>query len=401
MKEKKHGQIDKKQYEKDVRKYETLRFFAKGGLKRFFKYDYKYTEPEGGPFLIMANHAVNLDPVLLGLAFPHMYFVASEHILSWGAASKLIVSLLHPIARKKGSVDALTVLEIRRRLNLGASIGIFPEGNRTMSGVTESIHPTTVKLVRSCKCGLITYRIKGGFLLNPRFSKKLRRGKTSGDIVNVYTKEDLAGMTDDEIYKAICEDLYENAFETQRKNNYRYKCKAPAKGMPTALYLCPECGSYCSLEGGDDYIRCKNCSMTAYYDEYGRLTGAKSVSSYDEWFLMQKPSLEKAPETLVFRDGGVKISTVPEGEHERKATPYTEIIMDRKRLTLRGEECEIGEDISAIPSMMYYGVNNLVFYIGREYFVVTGDMTFNARKYIDLYETARAASDRERTDRDE
>lgn len=385
MKQRKHRQISEKQYKKDVRKYEFIRFLAGGILTKFFHYEYKFNKlDENGPYLIMANHAVELDPVLLGIAFPHMYFVASEHIFSWGFWSKLIVNILHPIARKKGSVDALTVLEIRRRLALGANVGIFPEGNRTMSGETERIHPTTVKLIRSCKCGLVTFKIKGGFMFNPRFSRKFRKGPITGETVNMYSKEDIEAMTDEELYERLCEDLYENAFDTQRERNYRYISKAPARGLEAGLYWCPVCNSFGTLHSTDTEIVC-TCGMRASYDEYGRLGGV-DIPSYDKWYHAQREALAALPDKVLEDREGVR-AYIGTDDHKRVALDVNGFGMDGKRLYLTKDGVTVRESpLSEIPSVTYFGVNNLVFYIGRDYHIVTGDLYFNARKYIDKFE---------------
>ena len=49
-----------------------------------FNYQYDSLKDVEGPYLLVANHNLELDPVLVGEAVgKHIYFVASEHIARW------------------------------------------------------------------------------------------------------------------------------------------------------------------------------------------------------------------------------------------------------------------------------------------------------------------------------
>ena len=58
-----------------------------------------------GPCIVISNHVTDMDPFLVAMSFPHkqLYYVASEHIFRIPVASKVIETLLDPIARKNSS----------------------------------------------------------------------------------------------------------------------------------------------------------------------------------------------------------------------------------------------------------------------------------------------------------
>ena len=67
---------------------------------------------------------------------------------------KLLKFLLNPIPFKKASTDFTILRTCRQVASEGGSIAIFPEGNRTYSGKTEYIKPSTIKMMKFLNGGL-------------------------------------------------------------------------------------------------------------------------------------------------------------------------------------------------------------------------------------------------------
>ena len=184
------------------------------------------------PALIVSNHNADFDPVFVAMAFQeHMYFVASEHVFRWGLVSRLLVGLFGPIARRKGMADAQSAMQILRALRKGHNVCLFAEGNRSFSGVTGPVFPATGKLARASRAALVTYHIKGGYLCTPRWALTRRHGRMEGELVHVYSPEELRGMTDEEVNAAIAADLYEDAYDRQREEMRPYPGRRLAEGQ--------------------------------------------------------------------------------------------------------------------------------------------------------------------------
>ena len=189
-----------------------------------FNYRFRINKIKG-PYIVVCNHVTDWDPLLVGAAFRHqMYFLASEHIMRLGFVSRLLDWLVHPIVRQKGGSAAGAVKEMLRALKSGCSVAFFPEGNRSWDGVTRDFPASTGKLVKTGGVSLVTFRLRGGYLSSPRWSgDTVRRGQMRGELVKVYTPEELKSMSALQINAAIARDIHVDAFEDQRSRPVLYR----------------------------------------------------------------------------------------------------------------------------------------------------------------------------------
>ena len=245
-----------------------------------------------GPFVVVSNHNTDLDPLLVISAFrQHMYAVGSEHIFRRGFVTALLKFFFDPVARPKGSRATVTAIEMLRRLREGRSLLLFAEGNRSYNGLTMPIEPATGKLLKKAGCSLVTFRLTGGYFTSPRWSgASFRRGRLDGGVVRVYSPEELAAMSAEQVNAAIFADIFEDAYAEQAVRRIRYRGRKLAEGIGTALFLCPRCERVGTVYGRGGEILCP-CGLRGTYDEYGDLSGNFPFTSVRDWDLWQKPRL--------------------------------------------------------------------------------------------------------------
>ena len=274
--------------------YRLLRPVAYLAAKIMLNYSCKPAPEVDGTYIVLANHTTNWDPILVGCSFKKpMNFIASEHAMRMGFLSKIISSLFMPIQRVKGSTDAAAALGMVSMLRKGVCVGLFPEGTRSFDGTTEELHPTTGRLIKMSGASLITYRLQGGYLTSPRWGYKLRRGKTYGEVVNVYTPEQLKAMSPAEITACINRDIAENAFDRQLQKAYKYHVKGIAEGVERVLYMCPQCYAIGSITSSGNSVSC-SCGMHATMNKYGFFEGSDiKFGSIDRWNVWQKEQMQK------------------------------------------------------------------------------------------------------------
>lgn len=355
--------------------YKTLRFPVIWYLKLKFGYKYKKAKSLPDNYIVLSNHTTDFDPLFVAASFKNqMYFVASEHITRWKKLYAFLKFGFDPIIRHKATVAGSTVIQVLRKTKRGANVCIFAEGVRSWDGVTALILPSTGQLVKRAGCGLVTYRISGGYLTSPVWATGgCRKGDISGQIVRIYTKEELAEMSIEEVNAVIKRDLYENAEQRQRDQGSLYKGKALAEGLEKLLYICPDCGNQNCLSTRKDALVCSDCGKTFVYDMAGRLSGCSVKALADK----------QAEQTARDVSAGKEYS-VP------KASIYT---IDKKTARLLGEGSLIlsSEIISCggitvpmaeVGDMAIHGKNALVFCHGDVYYELLVESPYSAYKFL-------------------
>ncbi|MBQ6798504.1 MAG: 1-acyl-sn-glycerol-3-phosphate acyltransferase [Oscillospiraceae bacterium] len=333
-------------------------------------------------YLVLANHATDWDPLFVGAAFKRqMYFVASEHIARWKFVFKLIDFLLAPIMRYKGTVAASTVVDTLRKIKAGNNVCIFAEGARTWDGVTAQFLPSTGKLVKSAKCGLVTYRLIGAYFVSPNWSEKsLRRGPIRGEVANIYTKEQIAGMSVQEINEAIARDLYVDAYADQLRDPKPYKTRHLARGFENLLFICPDCGAVDTFSAEKDTAVCSACGHSIRYSEYGMLEGT-AVSTVKELFAWQKQEVGKAAEKgAVYTSPNGTLLTID--NHVESEVSSGKVSLSDTALTCGDTVIPLDE----ISDLTMHGRHAIVFTAGRKYYELLPERPSNTLKYQLLFE---------------
>lgn len=345
------------------------------------KFGYRYKTVKNLPdnYIVLSNHATNFDPVFVAVAFPHMYLVGSEHISRWGFASKLLKFFLAPILRPKGAVASATVKEILQTLRSGKNVCLFAEGSCSWDGTPNSILPSTGKMVQKARCGLVTYRLRGGYFTYPRWSTSgKRKGPVFGEPVNVYTAEQVAAMSAKELNEAIIRDLGEDAYVRQLAEPKAYRSGHAAEGLEYLLYRCPECGGLDTLHTHGDTVECSSCGLKFRYDEFGMLHGVPfdTLKAYQDW--QESQTAEDAVEGRGYSSPHGTLIAVANST----ATPLSEgpVSMTAEAITCG----DVSVPMEEISNLDIHGKNVLVFTAGKTYYELKPEG--NGFKYMLLYQ---------------
>ena len=324
-------------------------------------------------FLAVTNHTQNLDPALMVLGLNrHIRFVANS-TLGKGKAGHLFRHFFGFILREKGAKGDVVTRQIEENLKAGVSVGLFPEGNRSWDGATEFISKRTAKMVKESGAALVTYRLTGGYLLKPRWAATKRHGPMRGELVHEFSPEQLAAMSEDEVYKAMCDDLYVDAYKEQALHGDVYRGKRLAEGMQYAAYLCPCCHRFGTIETSGNDISC-SCGLKATYNEYGRINGEKlPFDTLMEWNRFQKEWMAANADGLraktsepIASDSHFHVMRISEGVPETLSDDATmSIYGDRLEITFPTEGREtIVYDLYEITGMGNFLARSVYFNCG-------------------------------------
>lgn len=359
--------------------YRLLYHLIKWPVKFTFGYTWENDKLEE-PTLVVSNHVTDVDFlfVAIGLQGSHTYFVASDHMMRWGWLSKVINWLVAPIARRKGTTAMDTAMTMMRKLRAGHSVCVFGEGESSWNGQSIPIYPATATLARVSGKPLKTFRIEGGHLTMPRWGKGLRRGRVHGHVVNTYTPEQLKAMTPDEINEAINRDIYEDAWERQKKQPVRYRSRKRAEALETALFLCPKCRRIGTIRGKGHQVLCE-CGYRVEMTEYGTFEPAapfENIAQWDKWQMECLKNGDYAPESKLLDEKMTLYRLTEEGSKEQIAQGT--LLLEQNVLRVADQQFEL----AGISQLALIQKRVIVMTYGDVYYEIRADEPRCLRKYL-------------------
>lgn len=340
--------------------------------RMIYKYNAKKSNiKQKGPFLILANHSIALDPAFIGLSFnTPIYFVASDQIFNLGFVTKLLKFIFNPISKTKSLSDVGTIKKMKRIIDEGGNVCILPEGNLTYTGATAPLGPSIAKLVRFLNVPIIFYRTKGFYLSNPRWGVTRRYGKTMGGIKSILYPKDYQTLTNDELYEVIKKEFTYNCYTEPRES---YHGKKKAEGLERLLFICPNCHKLMTLRGEGDDIRCFSCGYQVHYNEYGYLEDQEKEISLVEIDQKNKENLitylDQFTGELIFKDKAIAFFTHQE---KKENQGMIEICMTPKGISFKGSLLNLNYQYKEIINVAIQGKNKLIIYFmdGKTLFLV-------------------------------
>ena len=370
-----------------LKRWRFLHWLIRGYVRRRFNLTAEPCKTDG-PCLIVANHVTNWDPLLLALSFPDrpIRFVASEHIFRHGPVSKLLEWLVAPIPRKKAASGADTVMAVLRALKAGDSVCLFAEGDASWDGLTHPVFPATGKLARMSGMKLVTYRLEGGYLSQPRWARYRRRGKIRGAAVGIYTPEELKAMKGPEITALIDRDLFEDAFRRQQTEHVRFRGKNRAEGIERGFFVCPKCGELGQIEGVGDRVVC-TCGLDLLYTEEGFFDPPEPVATLAEWEVRQQRALDAlcaSAAGLLFSDDHMTLREITAGHRETRLA-VGELRQYADALEIGGQRFPLEE----IDDMAMVKTGILLFSMRERYFEIRAADDICLRKYLMIRQKSR------------
>lgn len=380
-------------------------------LSRKFNFEYDTITVDHSPYIVIANHVTNWDPILIGLSFrKSMYYVSTDHVLRMGWKSKLLKFFFSPIARAKSTQEIQTVITIFRRLKENCNICIFAEGNCSYDGVTGEIQRSIGKLVKKSGVALVTYRFSGSFFTFPRWARFMRKGKMSGKLVQTYSPEKLAAMSEDEIYEAIKNDIYVNAYDDQKKNPAAFRGKLPAESLETALYCCPQCRQFATLTSRDDELFC-TCGFRVRFNEFGYFEypeGSRTppephspppFTTILDWSKWQSGEINALAERAVAFDSNVPIFSDPDQELFLVARASSNTLLTKGTLCLYNDRISfisaasetVEFPLATIVDMSTITMKTIIFSTKEnKVYEVHSEHPRSALKYLEMFKAIKA-----------
>jgi len=312
-----------------------------------------------GPYILLANHVHNFDPVFIQHFWPRIIcYVTNDTVwkLKW---LRGLLDSVGFIPKKKMTTDSATVRGILTQIKKGRIIGIFPEGKRSWGGRTLPIIASTASLIKKLKLPVVTVKIEGAMMSGPRWAKAPRRGKIYLVPEETLTAEQIATMSTDDVLETITKALaHDETVFLKAHPNLKYRSNAPAEYLELYLYACKDCGALATMRSEKDRFFCQACGSTYRFTPYAELTHEKTVEtiSLEAWNAAQKDLTQKAMtdagDITLFMDEDVDLYEYIRMESLQHLGNGT---LKMTASTMRFEDAE--GNVRAFPAKQVSGVN--------------------------------------------
>lgn len=127
-----------------------------------------------GPYLVLANHVSNSDPIVLQLASRrHLRFMARKELFGMGWMGKFMTWWgAFPVSQATADVGALKTA--MRLLSEGEAVCVFPEGRLSPNGELVELLPGSAMLALRSGSPVVCVGLRGSTALMPYPSEKPR-----------------------------------------------------------------------------------------------------------------------------------------------------------------------------------------------------------------------------------
>lgn len=364
-----------------------VRFFIKQSYKLKLK-QYKALKDKG-PFIVLSNHTINVDPMVMGLHFPfHLYYIATEQVFNLGFKSRLIKYIVNPIKKSKSISDMETIRKSKRIVDQGGSIGIYPEGNTNYSGITAQIMPSTVKLIKLLKIPVIILNTEGLYLSYPRWAIYRKKGKTTSFIKKIILPESYMDMTDEALYESLKTSLYVNAYDDQESTGNLYKGKKLAHGLEKLIFIDLDKGEPFVTYSDNDTLKSKVSSFKLTYLTNGKVRNDAGVLfdlneievkvkiAYFEFY-------KNTTQYELYKEKGIVRRTYATNREKLGAF---QIALNKDGIYLKNHQQVYKWHFDDVENIVMQGKYQIIVYVNNETYIIRLDDYSSIYKYVLTYQ---------------
>lgn len=312
-------------------------------------------------------------------------FLAQNSLLD-GPLFRILCNLTPFIGIDKGTTDASAVMKCLRYIREGGILAIYPEGNLTYDGELGYINPAIIKMIRMLRVPVIYYTTRGAYGVDPRFGKGFRRGRMTGNVAGRRSLEEIAAMSDGELYDDIRKMLTVDEFS----ESHLYKSKKSAEKLERVIYRCPDCGKIGTIHSKGRYIAC-SCGLAAEYCNdltFRRISGKHAFHRVRDWItdeLEWIKSYVPTTDEIIFRDNDIRIEMRNPDLSFGPALPGT--------IEMKGSHLIIGKhkfDIGTVSNIVLIKKQILMIFTSeQEVYRIKAPEGFCGLKYIHMFHRLR------------
>ncbi len=327
------------------------------------------TEGLKPPYLMLCNHNSFLDfKVLTKAIFPSRanYVVAIDGFIG---REKLLRNV-GCICKRKFTNDIVLVKQLKQVLKNGDIAVVYPEARYSLCGTTAVLPESLGKLCKAMKVPVVTFICHGNHVTSPFWNLHDRGIKpTEAEMTLLFTPEELAGMSVEEINKKLVEAFQYDDYRWQKERGLRTKYKKRAEGLQKVLYQCPACKTEFRMETEGTKLRCKACGKTWVLNELNELTaedGKTEFSHIPDWYEWERSNVRAEVEAGTYTSGelDVHVDSLPNAKGYVRLG-NGKMVHDEKGFRVWGTDDQGMAFSMEIPAATQYSVHIEYEYLGK------------------------------------
>lgn len=327
------------------------------------------TEGLKPPYLMLCNHNSFLDfKVLTKAIFPSRanYVVAIDGFIG---REKLLRNV-GCICKRKFTNDIVLVKQLKQVLKNGDIAVVYPEARYSLCGTTAVLPESLGKLCKAMKVPVVAFICHGNHVTSPFWNLHDRGIKpTEAEMTLLFTPEELAGMSFEEINKKLVEVFQYDDYRWQKERGLRTKYKKRAEGLQKVLYQCPACKTEFRMETEGTKLRCKACGKTWVLNELNELTaedGQTEFSHIPDWYEWERSNVRAEVEAGTYTSGelDVHVDSLPNAKGYVRLG-NGKMVHDEKGFRVWGTDDQGMAFSMEIPAATQYSVHIEYEYLGK------------------------------------
>ena len=277
------------------------------------------TEDLKPPYLLLCNHNAFMDfKVATRVLFPYRanYVVAIDGFIG----REQLLRDIGCICKRKFTNDVTLIRQLKKVVENGNIPVIYPEARYSLCGTTAVLPASLGKFCKMLKVP-VAVLICHGHHINSPFWNLHERGvaPTEADFKLLYTAEELAEATADEVNEKIVSAFQYDDYAWQKERDIRVTYPKRAEGLHKVLYQCPSCRTEFRIASSGTQIYCKACGKSWTMSELGELSadsGETEFSHIPDWYEWERENVRKEVEAGSYSSGElpVKVDSLPNAE---------------------------------------------------------------------------------------
>lgn len=317
-------------------------------------------EKKEGPVIFIGNHVTFEDSILAYLYTDRPISFLAAKINFDNPLKKALFNFLKIVPFTKGKMDIKALKELKKLVDQGRSVGLYPEGGRTWDGSNIYIIESISNLIKLLKIPVYYLDLQGMYMVKPRWAKNYRKGRTKIEIKKVLTKEQVKKMSSEEILETVKQVMTYDEYKRQRTDQIEYRGKDLAESLEKVIFKCPNCMAVDTYTSKGDEFWCTECNKRYSIDKYGFIHGSEMFDNLHDWNTWQLEYIDEIYENnmpLLSKD--VTVTVVKESSRKKLKCDFT---VYKDKVTIGNIEIK-AKDVSS-PNVVF--TNVVEFFVDKD-----------------------------------